>query len=279
MRDAGEGAVRGSGAVLILAIWVLTGCAGAQFRLPQISDADIDHAALAVEGDTSKLTSVDRSPAESRALVEAVTLRLEAVAPALCALAETTDCRFEVRYVEDSKVNATTSGDGTIRIHQGLLRYLATEEEVAAVVAHEMGHHISDHVAETQSNATVGAIIGAVLIGGLLGAAGCYSGAYCGSANTQAAMEQGMALGSDIGAISFSKEQEREADLLGAYLLSRAEYDLAKAGELFVVLARMSDDTRASMFDTHPAGPERIAAWEKAIAEVQASPNGLPAEP
>jgi hypothetical protein len=33
------------------------------------------------------------------------------------------------------------------------------------------------------------------------------------------------------------------------------------------------------MFDTHPAGPERIAAWEKAIAEVQASPNGLPAAP
>jgi hypothetical protein len=38
----------------------------------------------------------------------------------------------------------------------------------------------------------------------------------------------------------------------------------------------MDGETHASMFDTHPAGPERVAAWEKAIAEVEASPNKLP---
>jgi hypothetical protein len=32
------------------------------------------------------------------------------------------------------------------------------------------------------------------------------------------------------------------------------------------------------MFDTHPTGIERIAAWDKAIAEVEASPDKLPQE-
>lgn len=272
--------MRGTTLVLLFTMWLLAGCAGAQFRLPQITDAEIDHAALTVEGDTSKLTRIDRSPEEGRQLVEAVARRLEAVVPPLCQLAETENCRFDIRYVEDNTVNATTAGDGTIRIYQGLLRYLSTEDEIAAVVAHEMGHHISDHVAETQSNATIGAIIATVLTAGVLGAAGCYSGPYyCSGADTRQALEQSMELGAEIGGISFSKEQEREADLLGAYLLARADYDLVKAGELFVVLARMSNDTRASIFDTHPAGPERIAAWEKAIAEVKASPDGLPIEP
>jgi predicted Zn-dependent protease len=88
-----------------------------------------------------------------------------------------------------------------------------------------------------------------------------------------------MQLGAQVGAISFSKEQEREADLLAAYLLERADYDLDKAGRVFTVLARMDERTEASLFDTHPAGPERIAAWEHAKAEVAASPDKLPAEP
>lgn len=258
---------------------LLGGCAGAQFRLPQLTDAEIDSAALAVAGDTSKLGSIDRASAESSALVDAAATRLQAVAAAVCQSAETEDCRFDIRYVEDGTVNATTAADGTIRIYRGLLRYLETEEEIAAVIAHEMGHHIAEHVEETQTNAAIGATIGALFTAGLLGAAGCYSGPYCNPGDTQTLMRQSMQLGAEVGAISFSKEQEREADLLAAYLLARAGYDLDKAGRLFAVLSRMSDKTQASLFDTHPAGPERVAAWEKAKAEVAASPDQLPLQP
>jgi predicted Zn-dependent protease len=269
------------GLVVAMAFAMLLGaCAGAQFRLPQLTDADIHSAALTVAGDTSKLGSIQRSPSDTRALVESAARRLVAVASALCERAKTEECRFDIRYVEDDTVNATTDADGTIRIYRGLLKYLETEEEVAAVVGHEMGHQIAGHVAEAQTNAAIGATVGALLSAGLLGGLGCYSGPYyCNSADTQTLMRQSMELGAEIGALSFSKEQEREADLLSAYLLARAGYDLDKAGRLFTVLARMDDKTHASLFDSHPAGPERVAAWEKAKIEVAASPDKLPTRP
>jgi len=271
--------MRGSILFTMAFLLLLGGCAGAQFRLPQVSDADVNSAALTVAGDTSKLGSIVRTPEESRRLVDTAAKRLQSAAPALCAQAGRKDCSFRIWYVEDGTVNATTDVDGTIRIYRGLLRYLETEEEVAAVIGHEMGHHIADHVEETQTNATIGATIGAILGAGLLGAAGCYSGPYCNPSDTQTLVRQSAELGAELGQISFSKEQEREADLIAAYLLARAGYDLDKAGRLFAVLSRMSDKTQASLFDTHPAGPERVAAWEKAKAEVAASPDRLPLQP
>jgi predicted Zn-dependent protease len=86
-----------------------------------------------------------------------------------------------------------------------------------------------------------------------------------------------MAVGAQIGALSYSKSEEREADLLSAYLLARAGYDLRKAGHVWRVLAQLDrQKAKASLFDTHPAGPERMAAWDKAIVEVEQSPTKLP---
>jgi hypothetical protein len=65
--------------------------------------------------------------------------------------------------------------------------------------------------------------------------------------------------------------------LLSAYLLARAGYDLRKAGHVWQVLAQLDKKkAKASLFDSHPAGPERMAAWEKAIVEVEQSPTKLP---
>jgi hypothetical protein len=45
---------------------------------------------------------------------------------------------------------------------------------------------------------------------------------------------------------------------------------------MFEVLAKLDDKAVASWRDTHPAGPERIVAWRKAVAEVRASNDQLP---
>jgi predicted Zn-dependent protease len=252
----------------LLSVLMLAGCAGAQFKLPQISDADVNRASLAVTGDTSSLPRHYRTAEENRELVNRVAARLEAAAPALCAYAEAPRCTFNVVYVADDDFDAHT--DGTrIEITRGLIQYLESEEEVAAVIGHEMGHEIAQHVEEMRENAAIGATIGAILMGGAMIATGYQD---------PQALNDSMRLGAAVGQISFSKEQEREADLLSAYLLARANYDLEKAGRIFVVLSKMDDKTHASMFDTHPAGPERVAAWEKAIVEVEASPNKLPQE-
>jgi predicted Zn-dependent protease len=260
---------------VLLSACLLAGCAGADFRLPQFTAAEVDRAALVIDGSKPGVASNARSDAENRALVSRVANRLgDSIGP-LCRQSEIEPCWFDITYDADDEVNAYAEGSNRIHILRGLLRYLDSEDEVAAVVAHEIGHHLGDHIAEKQDNAAIGALLGALLMGAALGAGG-YDPAYDTSNSGQQAMEQSMRLGAQIGAISYSKSQEREADLFAAYILARAEYDLDKAGHVWVVLAKMDDKTHASLLDTHPAGPERIVAWDKAVAEVKNSPDLLP---
>ncbi len=86
-----------------------------------------------------------------------------------------------------------------------------------------------------------------------------------------------MQAGAGIGRVSFSKEQEREADYIAAVILHRAGYDLRKARGFLVTMARASGRRETGMLDTHPAGPERLAAYDRAAAEVVASGGRLPA--
>ncbi|MGD9538070.1 MAG: M48 family metalloprotease [Alphaproteobacteria bacterium] len=257
---------------------ILHGCAGAQFALPQLSDAEISRTALAISGDTSGLQRHARTDQEYRELLQRVSNRLRLAAPPLCTHAGVSSCYFNVHYVGEDVVNAYASAGNEIVVYRGLLQYLETEDEIAAAVSHEIGHHLAEHIEEKQENALVGSILAGVLMGALLAATGTQSPSYDPEAN-QRLVRDSMQIGAAVGALSYSKEQEREADLLGAYLLARAGYDLRKAGQLYDILARMNRErTHSGWFDTHPAGPERIVAWEKAVAEVEASPDKLPRE-
>jgi predicted Zn-dependent protease len=64
--------------------------------------------------------------------------------------------------------------------------------------------------------------------------------------------------------------------LLAAYVLARAGYNLRAASGTFEVLTRLDDYATSIWKDTHPAGAERVVAWRKAVAEVEASPDKLP---
>lgn len=264
-------------AILLLSLFALGGCAGAQFELPQLTDAEISRAALTVTGSGGDLETFDRTREEERELVYRSADRLGKAAPALCQYAKTQRCSFGVTYAVEDEPNAYTDQNNRIQVYSGLIKYLEVEEEVAAVIGHEMGHVIAEHVEEGQQNAAIGAILGGLLMGGALAASGA-GGTYNDPYYSQGLVNRSMQLGANIGVISFSKEQEREADLLSAYLLARAGYDLRKAEPVWTVLTRLSGKTRTSMFDTHPAGPERLASWQKAIAEVEASPDKLPKE-
>lgn len=269
---------RRAAARLLGLLWLvaLTACTGADFNLPSITDADVDRAALTVSSaGASSLPKFPRSRSDEEKMVERAAERLRRAAPPICAHAKLTSCYFTVEYSADDEVNAYAEGTSKVVISHGLLRYLETEHEVAAVLGHEFGHHIAEHIEERQTNATIGAVIGAVIAGGAILATGAQNTPSEPNAVGDA-MNSSAKLGAQIGALSYSKEEEREADLLSAYLLARASYDLEQAGRVWRVLAILDGDTRSSMFSTHPAGPERMAAWEKTIVLVENSPDRLP---
>ena len=183
-------------------------------------------------------------------------------------------CEWKFRAMKDRSLNASAAPNGLILVNRGIVEYAANEEEVALVIAHEIGHQAANHIATGQRNQAVGALVGAILLGAA-GAAASYRSPNS-TQITRSAVDAGANVGGAIGRISFSKEQEREADYLAAVILYRSNIDLDNARGFLVTMARASGRKETGMLDTHPAGPERIAGWDRAVAEIRASNGGLP---
>lgn len=200
--------------------------------------------------------------------------RIRPPASELCREMNVGVCTWQFRAANDRSLNASARPDGLIVINRGIVEYAANQEEVELVIAHEIGHQAANHLVTAQRNQAVGAAVGAILLGALGAAAS--RGNYNSAAITRSAVESGANIGGAIGRISYSKEQEREADYLAAVILYRSGVDLDKARGFLVTMARASGRKDTGMLDTHPAGPERLAGWDQAVAEIRASKGQLP---
>lgn len=265
---------------LVLSL-IVTACAGSAYKLPPVTDADVQAMHQKVGKNAAPLKVYERSDKHYKQTLASITKRLTKNAKPLCEHSGYDKCYFQVAYNPDDTFNAYASEGYKVTIHRGLLQYLKNNDEIAAVVAHEMGHHLANHNEEKAQNAATGAAISGILTAVILGAAGANNAYYdpYQQQRNQDAIENMMQAGAGIGALSYSKEQEREADLLATYLLSRADYDLKRAQNIMVVLARFAGETdpsRSAFLDSHPAGMERVVAWEKAIAEIKENKSKLP---
>jgi predicted Zn-dependent protease len=269
--------------LFIIILSLLTACTGSAYKLPDVKDSDIKAINNKYDEESKRpLKTYTRSDHQNKAILQDVTKKLTKNAKPLCEYADYNSCHFEVSYDPDSTVNAYASDGYKITIFRGILEYLKTNDEFAAVVAHEMGHHLAKHNEETARNAKVGAAISGTLTAILIGAANAnnpYANNYYQQQRDQQLLEDMMKLGAHVGVRSYSKDQEREADLLATYLLSNAGYNLEKAQNVMVVLSRFAgeaDPNRKAFLDSHPAGIERVASWEKAIEEINNNPQKLP---
>lgn len=254
----------------MMACVVLQSCGGAAFELPPVTDAEAVQAAQQIAD--SPPPRYTRDNGFYRGAIRRIAADLERDVGPLCARAETSACEFHFHFVADDEANAYADEGGHIYLHRGILEYLETDAEIAAVMAHEMGHQIAGHYEEGKASVLLGALIGGLIMGG----AAAYGGGGLSQEQANVQTNQGMKLGARIGQISYSKEEEREADLLAAYVLARAGYDPRTASGTFEVLTRLDKYATSSWKDTHPAGAERVVAWRKAVAEVEASPDKLP---
>lgn len=250
------------------------GCSGAVHRLPQISGDNLGMAQTEVQGAGGP---PPRRAVTDEEVIETLRSSLRRIRPPaaqVCQEMSVGVCEWKFRAMKDRSMNASAGPNGLIVVNRGIVEYAANEEEVCLVLAHEIGHQAANHVATSQRNKATGALIGAVLLGAL-GAAASY-GNYSNPDLARQAAEAGADIGGAIGKISFSKEQEREADYLAAVILYRSDVDLDKARGFLVTLARASGRKETGMLDTHPAGPERVAGWDRAVAEIRASNGRLP---
>ncbi|HVE88824.1 MAG TPA: M48 family metallopeptidase [Burkholderiaceae bacterium] len=169
-----------------------------------------------------------------------------------------------IGYRDDRTVNAFATIGGQAIIFRGLLIRLGNEDTLAMVMAHELAHlkyrHASSALGRGVAAAVVLSVVSAEL--GRNAAAGVLSGA-------------GMAT-----LLSFSRDQEREADEAALRAL-QAEYGhVGGAMDLFDVLARQPSEQRelkvpaVEFLRTHPLTENRIAAIRQWAVENGAAIDG-----
>jgi predicted Zn-dependent protease len=156
------------------------------------------------------------------------------------------------------EINALALPGGPVWINRGALQAATTESEMAGVLAHEIAHIAERHAAAQISKE--------IIANGLLGLLGAVLG-NAGGATTAEAGAQVLAGGY---LMTFTREDERAADRLGAAIMRRAGWDPHGLLDFMETLRRQSGRDPSAVevfFSTHPSPAERIADLRALLAE------------
>ncbi len=208
-------------------------------------------------------------------VLDRIARRLNPPAETLCRELGVAACDWYVQASRSRRLNASAAAGGRVTINRGIIEYARSEEEVAFVVAHELAHQIANHPSSTGEDATAGATVGTIL-GAALVVVSAAAGSRASATQNRRSIEGMAGTGSRLGVLAFSKEQEREADRLALLLLWRAGYQAEVARGFLITMSRASTRRETGLFDSHPAGPERLAAFDATLAELRASGGVIP---
>lgn len=159
---------------------------------------------------------------------------------------------FTFRVINSSEVNAVTLPGGYIYVYKGLIDFMPSDEEIAAVIGHEMGHVMGNHFARREREQWLTLLVGA-LLGGPEGAI---------AANAALASLP-----------AYGQRDEREADDSGFKYLTEAGMN---PYAMLVVMHKLGETENSqirSNFAAHPEPLVRAGRINKYIEKMQVKPT------
>ena len=243
-------------AVVLLAAMALGACAttteegtvGVQrSQLLLVSSAEMDQAAAAqyqqlIQSATPK-GAVNHDPKQ----VERVRRIANRLIPQTAVFRkDALDWKWEVNVLTSPEVNAWCMPGGKIAVYTGLIEKLQiTDDELAAVMGHEISHALREHGRERASQ-QLATQMGASAVGAVLG---------IGQTGTDLA---GL-VGQVTYLLPYSRIHETEADRMGVELAARAGYDPRAAITLWQKMAKLSSGSAPpALLSTHPSNEARM---------------------
>ena len=168
---------------------------------------------------------------------------------------------WQLEVIQDPKVvNAFCMAGGKMGIYTGFWdKAGATDDELAAVMGHEIGHALASHTREKMS-VGIGAQAGALVIAAL--ASRRDPNAF---SRSNDALQGAAALAVTL---PNSREAENEADQIGVELAARAAFDPRAAVTLWEKMQRESKSQPPQFLSTHPSHAARIAELQADAAKV-----------
>jgi predicted Zn-dependent protease len=173
---------------------------------------------------------------------------IDSVGQKVARISHSPEVGFSYKAIDHNSVNAFALPGGYIYITTGLLKELNTESQLAGVLAHETAHVTARHIAQ---QLTRDYLIG---IGFSVAGSSVSSGAM-GIADVVRQLE----------GMSFTREQEKQADEVGLDYLVKAGYNPYGMIETMETLQRQSNSRTIEFFSTHPNPENRIGYIQERI--------------
>jgi predicted Zn-dependent protease len=161
--------------------------------------------------------------------------------------------RWEINLIGSKQINAFCMPGGKIAFYTGILDTLQlTDDEVAAIMGHEMAHALREHARERIAKTQL-TRLGTGLLGELIGG-GRFSGAFD--------------VGGSLLTLKFSRDDETEADLVGLELSARAGFDPRAGISVWQKMGQATGGGPPQWLSTHPSGKSRITDMQRVVPQV-----------
>lgn len=169
--------------------------------------------------------------------------------------------RYSFKVVNVSEINAFALPGGPLYLYRGMIAKSRTQGEAASVLAHEISHVALRHGTAQATKAQkyeIGTLAGAVL-GSIIG--GKWGGVVA----------QGTEIGLGTYFLRFSREYERQADLLGSHIMAAAGYDPREMASMFQTIEKQGGSGGPEWLSSHPDPGNRYEAItrEAALLRIQ----------
>jgi predicted Zn-dependent protease len=168
--------------------------------------------------------------------------------------------------LDSPEINAFALPGGYVYVTRGIMAYLESEADLAGVIGHEIGHVTARHGAQRatrQQSAGLG-VLAATVLGAVLETAG-----VGGATQAVSGIAQNVAAGSIA---KYGREQELQADGLGAEYLARSQYDPKNMIDVIQVLKnqeRFAEDVAKVRGRTAPPKPNWLASHPSSDQRLQ----------
>jgi predicted Zn-dependent protease len=169
------------------------------------------------------------------------------------------DLEYHFAVLEEGGANAIALPGGYVYITRELLQELKSEAQLAGILGHEVGHVVARD--------TMNAISEQLGMTALVTAAAV--------SNVSSDLTRGSRFVTAMLTLQYSRDDEREADLVGMSYMTQAGYDPNAIVETMEILEKLQTIRPIEFFSTHPNPDSRVAYLQDRIARRYASMGGL----
>ncbi len=162
---------------------------------------------------------------------------------------------WEVVVFDSKQINAFALPGGKIGVYTGLLKVANNQDQLAAVIGHEIAHVMAEHSNERLSRSQI------TNIGLELSSLAMAGSEY------QSMTMAGLGLGVQYGVtMPYGRAQESESDIIGVRLMAEAGFDPKQSVELWKNMAKASGSAQPhELLSTHPSHSTRIEDLQQEI--------------